>query len=225
MHTKTKKALSVGTISIAIVVIGFFGYVSYRHFIHDAAAAIANRLAPHIDNLPEDQTAFTSEQIGIRRAQIALEEYGKNVYEQPAGSNSGPEIDKYTGGNPTQWCTLFATWVTEQAGSPVWHERTQSTGIVNSRDFANYLMENGTWYDREQVINEQLEPRPGDFIVYWRGNFESNLGHVDVVADTSGPRGTADLVGGNLNERVQLRENFPYLQNYGFLGFGRPEKS
>lgn len=221
---RIKKTLSISSVTIGILVIGFFGYMGYRHFIHDAAAAIAHLLAPHLAAMPDDPAKRSAEQIGIKRAGIALDEYEKNVYEQPSGSNSGPEIDKYTGGNPTQWCALFVTWVTEQAGSPVWHERTQSTRIVNSRDLANYFMENGTWYDREQVINEKLEPRTGDFIIYWRGDFESNLGHVDIVVNTDGPRGTADLVGGNLNERVQLRENFPYLQNYGFLGFGRPEK-
>lgn len=224
MRIRTKKVLNIGSLTVSVLVVGFFSYMAYRHFIHNGAAAISSRLTPQVENLPDPEQR-TAEQIGIKRAHIALSEYQKNVHEQPSGSNSGPEIDKYTDSNPTQWCTLFASWVTEEAGSPVWLERTQSTRIVNSRDFANYLMENGTWYDRERVIEEKLEPRAGDFIVYWRGNFESRLGHVDVVVNTDGPRGTADLVGGNLNERVQLRENFPYLQNYGFLGFGRPEKA
>lgn len=223
MRIRTKKVLSISSLTMGVFVVGFFGYMAYRHFIHDGAAAISNRLAPQVENLP-DADQRTAEQIGIKRAKIALDEYHKNVYEQPSGSNSGPEIDKYTGGNPTQWCTLFASWVTYEAGSPVWFKGTNSWRVVNSRDFANILEETGTWYDREEVIAKGLEPRAGDFIVYWRGDFESRLGHVDVVVETSETRGLASMVGGNLNERVAYRENYPYLQNYGFLGFGRPEK-
>lgn len=221
---RIKKTLSVSSVTMGALVVGFFGYMAYKNFLHDGAAAIAQQLTALIAGFPDDPQDYNAEQAGIKRAEIALAEYRKNVYEQPSGSNSGPEIDKYTGGNPTQWCTLFVSWVAKEAGTPVWFKGTNSWRVVNSRDFANILEETGTWYDREEVIEKGLEPRPGDFIVYWRGDFESRLGHVDIVVDTSDTKGLASTVGGNLNERVAYRENYPYLQNYGFLGFGRPEK-
>lgn len=211
----------------ALLAICFFVYIGYIDLAHDAAASAEEKLATKIAEVEAAASASTEpafkDHAGLRRAQIALNEYRKDVYEMPMGCNCGPEIDKYTQGYRAQWCTMFASWVANEAGTPLQNKKANSWRLVNSRDFAVSLAENGTWYSREEIIENNLQPKVGDFIVYWRGDFEDNLGHVDVVVDIDTRIGTAGLIGGNLEGRVKYR-NFPYLQNYGFLGFGRPEK-
>lgn len=218
MHIK--KLTVLFTILLAI----FFGFLGYKDLFFDSTLAARDKIYAQQQELPPN--APSSKQLGLKRAQIALDEYGKNVVETSRGCNCGPEIDKYTENNHAQWCTMFASWVAQAAGSPVWSEKTNSWRIANSRDFALYLQEKGSWHSREEVIAKKLTPQLGDYIVFWRGKFEDNLGHVDVVvAAPNAAAGTASLVGGNLKDRVQFRENFPYLQHYGFMGFGRPEKN
>lgn len=222
MRTKSKVLYFVLAL---LCIVALFGYIVYKNFIYDGAAIAEQKVSAQIS-----QTDYTEEEVlppeyyGLKRAEIALAEYRKDVVEQRRGCNCGPEIDKYTEGTHVQWCTMFASWVGHQSGSGVWNHKTDSWRIVNSRDFAAYLEEHGTWHSREEVVANGLEPQIGDYVVFWRGDFEDNLGHVDIVVKQNDTPGTAGLVGGNLRDRIKYRDNFPYLQNYGFLGFGRPEK-
>ena len=206
------------------VVASFFAYIGYMDMVYDPAAMAASRLQTIIatEAKPTDSTKPKID-YGLKRAEVALAEYRKDIVESPKGCNCGPEIDKYTEGYHAQWCTMFASWVANEAGSPLYNEKTKSWRLINSRDFAANLEKNGTWYTREEVLEKGLQPKIGDFVVFWRGDFEDNLGHVDVVVDLSDKPGFAGLVGGNLDGRVKYRD-FPYFQYYGFLGFGRPEK-
>lgn len=210
----------------AAALIGFFGYLSYREFMFDdTASAKADVQAQLLALIPEDKTApLPPEYFGLKRAEIALQEYGKRVNEATPGCNCGPEVDKYTESTPAQWCTMFVSWVTKEAGAPMYDERTKSWRFANSRLLIDYLKLTGTWYSREEAIAKNLQPRVGDFVFFYRGELEENLGHVDVVVDVGGVPGTAGLIGGNIRDRVLYRENFPYQEHYGFLGFGRPEK-
>lgn len=222
MHIKMKLSYAIFMAAGALI---FFGYIAYQDLIYDASVAAQDKVVTKVASVEKEESFQpTAEYYGLKRAEIAIQEYRKNVIEQPLGCNCGPEIEKYTEGVHAQWCTMFASWVGKEAGSGVYNEKIRSWKIVNSRDFALYLQEHGAWYSREEVIKSGVEPRVGDYIVYWRGNFEDNLGHVDVVVDIDDKPGHADLVGGNLLDRVEYRDNFPYLNNYGFLGFGRPEK-
>ncbi len=209
-------------IGLLIAILSFFGYVGYKDLFYDAAVAAEAKVATQIAGMEEAESK-PQEYYGLKRAEIALAEYRKGIVETPLGCNCGSEIEKYTEGYHAQWCTMFASWVANEAGSPLVNEKTNSWRLINSRDFATNLEKFGTWYSREEVIEKGLQPKVGDFVVFWRGNFEDNLGHVDVVIDVGGNPGTAGLVGGNLDGRVKYR-NFSYLQHYGFFGFGRPEK-
>ena len=205
-------------------VLSFFGYVGYMDLFYDPAASATTRLQSKIATQEKPADSIKPKvDYGLKRAEVALAEYRKDIVESPKGCNCGPEIDKYTEGYNAQWCTMFASWVANEAGSPLYNEKTKSWRLINSRDFAANLEKNGTWYTREEVLEKGLQPKIGDFVVFWRGDFEDNLGHVDVVVDLGDKPGFAGLVGGNLDGRVKYRY-FPYLQYYGFLGFGRPEK-
>jgi hypothetical protein len=209
------------------VLIGFFGFLTYRYvFVDQTAAAmteITKTLQPFEVATASAEVKQPPEYYGAKRAEIALTEYRKNVIEVPRGCNCGPEIDKYTEGNPAQWCTMFASWVAYTAGSPLIDERSGAWRFLNSRLFTEHLKIHGTFYSRDEIIAQNIQPRVGDFVIFWRGNLEDNLGHIDTVVAITGD-GRADLVGGNIRDRVEFRKDFPYRDNYGFLGIGRPEK-
>lgn len=198
----------------------FFGAIAYQQFFVGtpaaANAALEEKIAAHTD--PKQP-----ELLGLKRAQLALQEYEKNVSEETKGCNCGPEIDKYTEGSPGQWCAMFASWITREAGSPLVDPTSESWKIANSRVFTEYLKQKGTFYTREDVAKNNIQPRVGDFVMYYRGKIEDNLGHIDVVINTTGD-GRADLIGGNIRDQIAYRKDFPYADYYGFLGIGRPEK-
>jgi len=212
-------------ITATLLLIAFFGFLTFQYVFIDrtsaAMSAITEQLKPF--QTTASTTTMPAEYYGAKRAEIALQEYRKNVVEVPRGCNCGPEIDKYTEGNPAQWCTMFASWVAYTAGSPLIDERSGAWRFLNSRTFTEYLQAHGTFYSREEITAKNIQPRVGDFIIFWRGNMEDNLGHIDVVAAVTG-EGRADLIGGNVRDRVEFRGDFPYRDNYGFLGIGRPEK-
>lgn len=203
---------------IAIV----FGYIGYSNVSKKYDTTVVKAVAYKVETAAA--TTNNSDYYGAKRAEIAMAEYNKGVKESTPGCNCGPDVDKYTEGLRSQWCTMFASWVTKEAGSPMTNSKTKSWKISKSRNFAENLQKNGTWFSREEVIANKLEPKTGDFIVYWRGDFTDELGHVDIVVNPGTTPGYADTVGGNLRDQIVLR-NFPYRDNYGFLGFGRPEKN
>lgn len=224
MRIKLPAWLKTGLLIVALTV--FYGYIAYQDYAKNNTKVAAQVVETKVAEA-EAQTATepikTSEYFGIKRAEIALAEYNKNIFEDARGCNCGTEVDKYTEGHHAPWCAMFASWVTREAGSPVHSDITDDWRITNSRDLANYLMKNGTWYSREEVISQGLRPRLGDFVIFYRGDFEDKLGHVDIVVRVDDSQGFAGLVGGNVRDRVDFRD-MPFEQNYGFLGFGRPEK-
>jgi hypothetical protein len=162
-------------------------------------------------------------QHGLERARIALEEYDKKIKEKTANCNCGEDIDKYTEGLRIQWCASFASWVSKQAGSPLMS--TSGWRIGKAQDIARYLEKNGTWVSAQDAKDKNIQPQVGDIVIFWRGHFEDNLGHADIVISTNPSKpGQATLIGGNIQNKVSMRENFYYSEHYGFLGFGRPEK-
>jgi len=223
---RTKRPLYAAGIVLLVI---FFGFLTYHYIFVDRTASAMTAITKTLEPFEVKAASAAAEApkppeyYGAKRAEIALQEYRKNVIEVPRGCNCGVEIDKYTEGNPAQWCTMFASWVAKEAGSPLIDERNGAWRFLNSRLFTEHLKIHGTFYSREEIATNNIQPRVGDFIIFWRGNVEDNLGHIDVVVNVTGD-GRADLVGGNIRDRVEFRGNFPYQDNYGFLGIGRPEK-
>ena len=209
----------IGAGSLLVLFFGFLGY--QQVFVNDVA------IATSVAEQKVTAAASTPQQVrvdfGAKRALIALQEYNKDIAEEVAGCNCGPEIDKYTEGSPAQWCTMFVSWVSREAGSPLVDPTSGSWKITNSRIFTDYLKQNGTFYSKEQVKKEDIQPKAGDFIIFYRGKIDDNLGHVDIVIEPKAG-GKADLIGGNIRDRMVYRKDFPYKDYYGFLGIGRPEK-
>lgn len=161
--------------------------------------------APQLDPYNSDPT-----EEGLRRAAIALEEYQNFTMDR---------IDTYTlKVRDTSWCTFFVSWVANEAGTPV---REPQWSVGNSRVLSEILTESGTYFSRDEVLAQGIEPRPGDFIIYSRGSFNERLGHADIVLSVTGD-GRADLVGKN-GKALGLKADYPYREHAGFLGIGRPE--
>lgn len=216
--------INIWYVGAGTILLLFFGYLMYQEVIADDTVSAKATVQQEIAALPAaEHNQKPPEYFGLKRAEIALQEYALGGVESQRGCNCGPQIDKYTEGNPGQWCTSFASWVANQAGSPLIDERTKSWRFSNSRLFTEHLKTHGTFYTREQIIQQNIQPKVGDFVVFWRGNVEDNLGHIDVVVSVN-PDGSANLIGGNIRDRIVYREHLPYLNYYGFLGFGRPEK-
>lgn len=213
---------------IILLLVCFFGYLGYRDLVYDKSTVIEQKLAADTSSLTtpaaHQSPTEAAKQLGYQRAAIAVQEYQKNVYETPRGCNCGPEVDKYTEGLRAQWCTMFVSWVTKEAGAPLKDDKTGSWKLTNSRQLAAYLEQHGTWYSAAEAQQKNLQPRIGDMVVFWRGDFEDNLGHATIVVNIDKADGTADLIGGNQKDHVALSQDFPWLHNYGLLGFGRPEK-
>lgn len=217
-----RNVLSLKITFITLLLVVFYSTVAY-----------ASYKQPSIDHIKNELSAQTSKSIneqpvnyGALRAKIALGEYEKGIRETTKGCNCGPQVDQYTLGLHKQWCSMFASWVFNTAGTPLsTSSQVDSWRIEQARDIAKWLQENGTWYTQEEVIKNNLVPEVGDVVIFWRGNYEGNLGHADIVisVDPSKP-GTATLVGGNLGDKVTLRENYQYASHYGFMGFGRINK-
>ena len=215
----TESIVRIGVVLLLLFCINFD--VAYSP---SSAAALAKTTVEKTLQKPASLTA--SQILGYKRAQIALNEYEKNVHEATKGCNCGPDVDKYTDGHRAQWCTMFASWVTNQAGAPVYSDKTKSWRITNSRDLANYLKQHGTWHSRDEMIAKNLQPQVGDCVIFWRGSYEDQLGHVDIVIANGDKLGTGDLIGGNLLDQVYYHRNIDYLGGnyYPFLGFGHAEK-
>jgi CHAP domain len=209
----------------SILLVVFFGYLTYKEFFSAAASQASSTIESDIKVLEKSMEGIqSSEYFGNLRAKIALEEYNKNVAEDTRGCNCGIIIDQYTQGNHNQWCTMFASWVTMHAGSPLKANGKNGWRIDNSRVLTEYLKTKGTFYTRDEITKKNINPQVGDFVIFFRGNYEESLGHTDIVVALTGKSGSADLIGGNVNDRVEYRSNFQYLDYYGFIGFGRPEQ-
>ena len=197
----------------------FYTYIIVNEYKPVSAAPLQTTIKEQI----AENKAKNISQPGLERARIALLEYSKNIKEKTPNCNCGEDIDKYTEGLRIQWCASFASWVSKEAGTPLGNAKNWRIG--KAQDIARYLEKNGTWVSAQEAKDKNLQPQVGDFVIFWRGHFEDNLGHADIVIATnpSAP-GQATLLGGNIQNKVSMRENFYYSEHYGFLGFGRPEK-
>jgi rare lipoprotein A len=119
-----------------------------------------------------------------------------DVVEVPKGSNRGDSIDKwrqYFGFTfPVPWCGIFT-------GLKSYHGK--ATPVVLSALARDYAV-TGFTYTLSDVIYGNYIPKPGD----WRVKLRQGGAHVDTFIswDTANQRGI--IIGGNVNDAVQMRE-------------------
>lgn len=118
---------------------------------------------------------------------IAITQLG--VKEVPAGTNSGPQVDKYLAaaglGPGYAWCAAFLTWCYDQVGLKVtfpgpalvqnWDNWAATHGEVVTRPFKGDVVTfdwNGdNWYDHVGQVEKVLAIRGK---VYWFKSIEGN---------------------------------------------------
>ena len=213
---------------IVIVIAVFFGYRVYNEFINPPVANIQKQLEIMYEEYFSDESddndnvavEVSSYILGIRRARIAIEEYLSGVNgNTPSGRQ---RVHEYTGGRDIPWCVNFASWVTQQAGSPVGDE-SNGFRIDNTWELKDWLLEHGTYYDKETLLEDPSLLQVGDILLYSRGAEGQRLGHVFIVVNVR-ENGNVDTVDGNIQNRLRMLDNLDYMGRFGFMGIGRAER-
>jgi hypothetical protein len=145
--------------------------------------------------------------------QIALSQVG--VKEQPKGSNRGPMVDKYTGGNAVPWCALFVLWCFREAGLKIPGDGIPKlnnvTPLCNVEHFERVFKEHEWFY---------MAPKAGDIVFFQhRGMSDKGKGrHIGIVVKVVGSD-KIEVVDGNWSDSVVQR--IIKIQDSGITGFGR----
>ena len=130
---------------------------------------------------------------------VAIAESQLGQTEQPPGSNESPAIAQYrsatAGAIPgAPWCAYFASWVAQQAGSPI-GEHGQGLGSVS--EIWSWAQSTG----RAVPNGPGVAPKPGDLIVFGDE-------HVGIVRDVL-PNGQIQTIEGNYENKVAANVRSP----------------
>jgi len=156
-----------------------------------ASGAGSTTFAGMLHGVMQPQPA-TDQGSGAANAIVQIAESQVGQAEQPPGSNDSPAIATYrtatqgaVAGAP--WCAYFASWVAQQAGTPI-GSTGQGLGYVG--DIWNWARQTG----RAIPNGPGVTPQVGDLIVF--GNH-----HVGVVEQVQ-PNGDVQTIEGNYSNQV-----------------------
>ena len=153
-------------------------------------------------------------------AAIALQEFSKNVVEVPDGSNSSPEIDKYTDNHPEFWCADFVSWVYKEAGKSFTGGVSGGWRITFVPTLREWLQTNGKYTKRQ---DNGFMPQPGDVVILAgdASSTDSNgaEGHTGIIYQVNDK--TIVTIEGNSSNMVAKRTYNNYLSNNSVTGWGR----
>jgi uncharacterized protein (TIGR02594 family) len=121
---------------------------------------------------------------------IAIGELGQK---EIGGPGNNPVIINYAreAGFPwindeeTPWCSIFLNWVAKKAGLQYSHN-------LNAR----------SWLKIGQVVD--LNPEPGDIVIFWRESIQSWKGHVAIFFGFSANGKRVYCLGGNQGNQVSI---------------------
>ena len=151
---------------------------------------------------------------------LAIEALDAGVREVPAGSNRGPDVDKYMRGCVRSgrrvgmlgvaWCAAFASWCLWEAhgGDPLlWTPRHPSGALpigyrASVRELVSDARATGAWRE----LLPSVTPRRGDLLVMRRHGQDprwGGLGHVAFVESWDPDAMTGVTVGGNEQDAVR----------------------
>lgn len=100
-------------------------------------------------------SSYAGDVVSIARSQLGQGEIG--------GDNRGSIVKKYTKGKEVAWCSGFVSWVVNKAGKN-----------------DNYFLSARSWL-KAKGSKRTSSPRPGDIIVFSRGNRTGHVGIVETV--------------------------------------------
>lgn len=131
---------------------------------------------------------------------LAREQVG--LKEVPKDSNSGPQIQKFTGGRQEAWCGHFVAWVFRNAGLPLPTDRIPHPGPGGENSLASVAYTEQLCKDRGWWLPPSAAPAPGDMVFYaTRGTGDAKPGrHIGIVVGVTPT--TIETVEGNWGSGV-----------------------
>jgi hypothetical protein len=147
--------------------------------------------------------------ITLALAQVGLEEV-------PRGSNRGPDIDKFTGGNAVPYCALGICWLFRECGRAIPGDFVPTPGRMSPLCSVTHM---------ERVFTEHdwmvMAPQPGDVVFYKdRGLSDRGPGrHVGLVVEVNDYGQTFRTVEFNWSQGVRSR--WVKREDPKVVGFGR----
>ncbi len=156
---------------------------------------------------------------GSKIVDIAKAELNKGVKEVPKGSNSGPDVLKYTDGVAEFWCADFVSWVYKEAGVPFSGGLSGGWRISYVPTLVSWLKTNGMYTTRAE---NKFPPLPGDVVIIGGGAATDSSGaegHTGIVYEVSGT--TLVSIDGNYGDAVSKVTYVDYLSNPKVTGWGR----
>ena len=144
---------------------------------------------------------------------IELAEKQVGLREEPRGSNRGPWVDVYTGGNAVPWCALFVCYLFRTAGKPIPTDYAPSPGKMSMTCNVGKLED--IFRGHDWLVRQ---PQPGDVVFYHgRGRSDSGPGrHTGLVVGVEGYDMTT--IEGNWGDKVakrRLRWDSPEVASFG----------
>lgn len=145
---------------------------------------------------------------------LALEQVGL----RESGDNTGPEIEKFTGGRAELWCGHFVAWLFRTVGAPLPGDRVPFPGPGGENPRAGVTSTLKLFKEIGKFIPPTGTPAPGDIVFYGsRGAGDTIAGpHVGLIVNLDGPFN--ESVEGNTSQRVdfvRVRRDSPRILGYG----------
>ncbi|HPQ68830.1 MAG TPA: CHAP domain-containing protein [bacterium] len=173
-----------------------------------------NKKTPHVDPFDLSKIPKGGSKQGKAALMVALAEMQAGAREI-GGNNKGRWVKKYLNGivpegNP--WCAGFVSWCFSQIpqGIPFQYN-------VGARNILNQFKKKKWAFSAK----DDVQPAPGDIIVWYRGSMQSGLGHIGIVH--SYQNGVVNTIEGNRGPFPAPVCGFEYVvsREENLLGFGR----
>jgi hypothetical protein len=152
---------------------------------------------------------MSPDDLGLRALNWCRRELADGVREEPPGSNAGPRIAEYfqparrratgqlLGINQGDWCAVAQSAALAAVGAenePVPHG--YRAAVWELEDDAR---QSKAWVPASEIRSGKYRLRPGDLVLWTRGQPGSRLGHVSRVETTTDPKGDMVTIGANEN--------------------------
>lgn len=129
------------------------------------------------------------------------------IGQREQGNNCGAVVRKFNGSEGQPWCGGFVNYVMDHAVAPGLFDQKDALSALSYKREAE---EHGAFRSKQSYI-----PKPGDVLVFSRGN---GKGHVGIVSDVAAD-GTVTYIAGNDGDAVRARAFDGKHPPQGLLGY------
>jgi hypothetical protein len=150
-----------------------------------------------------------SSDLGLRALNWCRQELAAGVHEEPMGSNAGPRIAQYfaparrratgqtLGIEKGDWCAVAQSAALAAVVEP--NEAVPHGYRAAVWELEDDAKESNAWVSAADIRSGKYALRPGDLVVWTRGQAGSRLGHVSRVETPPDANGEMVTIGGNEN--------------------------